>query len=92
MYKKDPIAESEHNTDCDVTLGITNSYAPIILHIPAHVLGQPPAEPSEVLIKKREPLGTWLASCTVAVASYSTSTTVQYNRRFPSPHKQSKVS
>ncbi len=51
VNKKDPIAESEHNTDCDVTLGITNSYAPIILHIPAHVLGQPPAEPSEVLIK-----------------------------------------
>ncbi len=32
VNKKDhwKIGESEHNTDCDVTVGITNSYAPNI--------------------------------------------------------------
>ncbi len=28
------ISESEHNTDCDVTVGITNSYAPNICIYP----------------------------------------------------------
>ncbi len=44
------IGKSEHNTDCDVTVGITNSYATTNICIyPPHVLGQPPAKPSEVL-------------------------------------------
>ncbi len=29
------IGESEHNTDCDITVGITNSYAPnICIYLP----------------------------------------------------------
>ncbi len=34
MNKKDhwKIGESEHNTDCDVTVRITNSYAPMASH------------------------------------------------------------
>ncbi len=36
VNKKDhwKIGESEHNTDCDVTVGITNSYAPNICIYP----------------------------------------------------------
>ncbi len=36
VNKKRPlkIGESEHNTDCDVTVGITNSYAPNICIYP----------------------------------------------------------
>ncbi len=34
MNKKDHWKISEHNTDCDVTVGITNSYAPNICIYP----------------------------------------------------------
>ncbi len=43
--KKDhwKIGESEHNTDCDVTLGITNSYAPNICITYTHPCSRPAA-------------------------------------------------
>ncbi len=41
VHAKDPWkrGESQHNTHCDVTVGIANVYAPNTC-IPAHVLGQ----------------------------------------------------
>ncbi len=50
VNKKDhwKIGESEHNTDCDVTVVITNSYAPNICITYTNPCSRP-AEPSEVL-------------------------------------------
>ncbi len=49
VNKKDhwKIGESEHNTDCDVTVGITNSYTPNVCILLAHVLTSMPAEPTQ---------------------------------------------